>query len=108
MSLTKFRELLVEHFKVETASAEGMIILEFLDKQIVEQKAEYKLNKDTGRISFGKYKGFTIKDVLKCPSGKGESYLQWLMNQSWFVDEKYPDLYQQIKDCKIKKKVKTT
>ena len=61
MSLTKFRELLVEHFKVETMSADQLVILEFLDKQIVEQKAEYKLNKDTGRIAFGKYKGFTIK-----------------------------------------------
>ena len=108
MSLTKFRELLVEQLKEQMVSADGVLILEFLDKQIVEQKAEYKLNKDTGRISFGKYKGFTIKDVLKCPSGKGESYIQWLMNQSWFVDDKYPDLYQQIKDCKIKKKLKST
>ena len=108
MSLIKFKEQLLAHLPLDAMTTEQMVIIDFLDNKINEQKEEFKLNKDTGRVSFGKYRGFLIKEIIKCPSGKGTGYLEWLLCQSWFSEDKYPDLYTQIKECKIKKKVKNT
>lgn len=42
---------------------------------------------EDGRLTFGKYKGEHIDDVLEMD----ESYCEWLYDQD-FVAERYPDL----------------
>ena len=108
MSLIMFKEQLLTHIPLDTMTTEQMVIVDYLDTQINEQKAEYKLNKDSNKMTFGRYSGYTIKEIVKCPSGKGTGYLEWLLCQSFFTEDKYPDLFTQLKECKIKKKVKTT
>ena len=108
MSLPKFREQLLLSIPLDTMNPEQMLIINFLDTQILEQKAKFKLNKDSNRFTFGKYKGYTVEEIIRCPSGKGTSYLEWLICQSFFTDVLYPDLYAQLKECKIKKKIKIT
>jgi hypothetical protein len=99
----KIKKLISEKFEERTPDQQ--LILDYIDELIIEQNLEFKSNKSSGKITFGKYKGYTIKEVLKTPDNKGLHYIQWLMIQSWFSEDKFEDLYKQIKDAKIKKKV---
>jgi hypothetical protein len=77
-------------------------ILDFIDDFIQAEDAKYQKNKQNRALSFGKFKGFTIKEVLA--ADKGKSYLEWLTQQQWFNSDKFPDLYDDIQTSGFKKK----
>lgn len=67
-------------------------------KNLEDEK--YKALKTERRVTFGKFKGFTISELCKTP--KGKDYCRWLLSQSWFT-EKFTDLIEDIQKEGIKK-----
>ena len=65
-----------------------------------EQKKYDELKKDR-KLSFGKYRGYTVRELAL--TQKGKDYLSWLLGQGWFV-EKNKTLVEEIGELGIKKK----
>ena len=63
---------------------------------ISEQTKQYKKNVQDGKISFGKYKGFSVKELSGLE--KGLDYLGWLLKQQWFSEDKFGSLYDAIRN----------
>ena len=80
----------------------GADLMQFIQEYSDRQYEEYKKLKANRELHFGKYKGYTIKEL--CLTTKGKDYMIWLMSQTWFSEDKYPDLYDDIKSCGLKKK----
>ena len=68
-----------------------------------DEDDKYQKLKQEGKITFGKYKGYTITEMQR--TSKGKDYLRWLLQQTWFT-EKFTDLVEQIENEGIKKKNK--
>tara|TARA_R110001606_G_scaffold114673_1_gene242249 strand:- start:1326 stop:1631 length:306 start_codon:yes stop_codon:yes gene_type:complete len=66
-------------------------LIKFVRDFISADQAEYKKNADSGKLTFGKYRGLTVEQVVGLP--KGQSYLKWMSNQLWFEEDKFPMLY---------------
>lgn len=66
----------------------------------IEQKKFKQLKKDN-KITFGRYRGYTPKELAL--TEKGKDYLSWLLTQDWMM-EKRSDLVEHIKELGIKKK----
>jgi hypothetical protein len=104
MSLVKFRDALVAEIPdVDTSNK----VFKFLQDYIENDIKLYKSNKKDNKLTFGKFAGYTIKEVAS-GGDKGKSYLEWLMAQSWFTEEKFPNEYEELKRLKIKKKPRAT
>ena len=102
-SLIKFRSSLLEAFP--DIAVENEEIYNFVEKYIEDQQKEFKQNKGANKLSFGKYAGYSISELAL--TDKGKSYLEWLVGQSFFTPEKFPEYYDEIKRLKIKKKTRT-
>ena len=103
MSLNKFKIALLEKFpdfKVENEE-----IYNFEETYIADQQREFKQNKSGNKLSFGKYVGYSISELAL--TDKSKSYLEWLVSQTFFTVEKFPEYYDEIKRLKIKKKTRT-
>lgn len=96
-------------FDDETASLTPMPsktaeeIIQFINDYIDAKTKEYKTNVESNRITFGKWKGLTVKEV--CASDKGKDYLKWLLKQQWFTEDKNPNLFEDLRACKVLKKI---
>ena len=101
MALVRFRDNLLEQMP-DINQTEG--VFKFLQEYIEKEQKEYKNNKKDNKLSFGKFSGYTIKEVAS--SEKGKSYLEWLMAQSWFTPDKFQEHYDELKRLKITKKVR--
>ena len=77
-------------------------VLSWIQAYIEEQQETYSKNKENKALTFGKYKGYTVKELSLTP--KGRDYISWLLNQQWFVEDKFATLYEEIKAVGIKKK----
>ena len=100
MSLNKFKIALLEKFpdfKVENEE-----IYNFVETYIADQQREFKQNKSGNKLSFGKYVGYSISELAL--TSKGYEYIQWLTQQAWFNEEKYPNEFAELKKLGIKKK----
>jgi hypothetical protein len=97
MSLSKFAIAFDERFKTMPIEYRT-----FIDEYLENEKKQYDANKQNGKITFGKYKGYSVKELAL--TDKGKDYLQWLMAQTFFTEDKFPDLHKELKDLKIKKK----
>ena len=97
MSLSKFAIAFYERF--ESMPPEYKT---FIDEYMDNERKEYESNKSNGRITFGKYKGYSVKELAL--TEKGKDYLQWLMAQTFFTEDKFQDLHKELKELKIKKK----
>jgi hypothetical protein len=75
---------------------------EFIKNYIEQEQKAYESNKSNGKLTFGKFKGYSVKELSL--TIKGKEYLQWLMSQTFFTDDKFPDLFKELNDLKIKKK----
>lgn len=100
MALRRLVEELNAKYDADNSTAKD--ILDFIDTFVEDEQKTYKKNKDNRALMFGKWKGFTIKELSV--SDKGRSYVEWLLTQQWFEESKYPDLFEDIKACNIKKK----
>jgi hypothetical protein len=78
-------------------------ILDFIDEFITEQDDQYRKNKENKALSFGKWKGFTIKELSV--SDKGKSYLEWLLSQQWCSEDKFGYIHEECRLLNIKKKI---
>lgn len=72
-------------------------IQDFVD----EEDKKYSKNKENRALTFGKYKGFTVKEMSL--TEKGKSYLSWLLSQQWCTEDKFGYIYEDCKKYKIKK-----
>lgn len=100
MSLIKFRDNLLENIPdLDNTNP----VFKFLQDYIETEQKVYKANKKDGKLNFGKFSSFTIKEVAS--SEKGRSYLTWLLSQSWFTPDKFEAEHLELKRLKIKKKI---
>lgn len=97
MSWPKF----VEAFKEKFPEIDEDVV-EWIEDYIKENKKEYRDNRDSGKLTFGKYKGYEISELAQ--TEKGKDYLQWLMAQSFFSEDKFTCYHNKLKELGIKKK----
>ncbi len=97
MSLSKFAIAFDERFKTMPVEYRT-----FIDEYMENEKKEYNNNKQNGKLTFGKYRGYSVKELAL--TEKGKEYLQWLLAQTFFTVDKFPDLHKELNDLKIKKK----
>ena len=71
-------------------------LMDTIKEYILEQNKQYKKNVQDGKISFGKYKGFSVKELSGLE--KGLDYLGWLLKQQWFSEDKFGSLYDAIRN----------
>ena len=71
-------------------------LMDNIKEYISEQNKEYKKNVQDGKIRFGKYKGFSVKELSTLE--KGLDYLGWLLKQTWFSEDKFRSLYDAIRN----------
>jgi hypothetical protein len=69
-------------------------VFKFVNDFIENEQANYKKNKDSGLITFGKFKGQSVEQVAQLD--KGLDYLGWISRQSWFSADKFPALYTKV------------
>jgi uncharacterized protein (DUF3820 family) len=100
MSWPKFVEAFKEKFPEEHVVKEDVV--EWIEDYIKENKKEYRDNRDSGKLTFGKYKGYEISELAQ--TEKGKDYLQWLMAQSFFSEDKFTCYHNKLKELGIKKK----
>lgn len=106
MSLQKLLDHLQSRFsrdELPLSKATGSEVFDAIVEYKKIQDEQYKKLKSEGKITFGKYKGYTVKEM--CRTVKGKEYLSWLLTQSWF-QEKFTDLVEVIKKEGIKKKTR--
>ena len=99
MSLAKLQEGL----KKFTEDDKSYDVISYVNDFIDEQQKTYTQNKENRCISFGKFKGSSMEDMSKTTTGK--SYIQWLLKQSWFTEEKFQDLYEDMRTFGLLKKI---
>ena len=97
MSLNKFKIALLEKFP--DLKVENEEIYNFVETYIADQQREFKQNKSGNKLSFGKYVRYSISELAL--TDKGKSYLEWLVSQTFFTVEKFPEYYDEIKRLKI-------
>jgi hypothetical protein len=78
-----------------TESDPARDILAYVNEFISSSQEKYTQNTDNRALAFGKWKGNTMKDMSKTQAGK--SYIQWLLKQTWFTEEKFPDLFEDMR-----------
>ena len=101
MSLQKLYDQLNEKLNT-TPEMTKEDILGWIKAYNKKEQETYSKNKENKALTFGKYKGYTVKELSLTP--KGKDYIQWLLNQNWFVEDKFATLYEEIKAVGIKKK----
>lgn len=103
MSLQKLQIAIDNNFS-EVDRKSNKALYDFVKGYIEEKTAEYKSNRDQGLITFGKYKGSKVEELVKL--AKGRDYLGWVHRQTWFTSDKFPDLHAQIEEAipSLKKK----
>jgi hypothetical protein len=97
-ALTKFTDALYEQFPSITDE-----VKEWAANYIEEDSKAYRALKDDGKISFGKWRGYSIAELAQ--TSKGLDYISWLLSQAFFEESKFPALFADIKRLNIKKKV---
>lgn len=79
-------------------------IIQWLSQRIAKDKETFAKTKADGKLTFGKYAGYSLEELSK--TEKGKSYLQWLLSQSFFSKEKYPEYHAKLEELQIKKKLR--
>ena len=99
MSLAKLQEGLNKFSDTDS----GRDVLEYVNDFIAEQQKQYKDNKESRCLTFGKWKGFSMKEMAD--DDKGRSYIQWLIKQTWFTEDKFEDLFDDMRTHGLLKKI---
>lgn len=79
-------------------------VVDWIAQKIVKDKEVFAKTKADGKLTFGKYAGYSLDELAK--TDKGKSYLQWLLSQSFFSREKYPEYHAKLEELGLKKKTK--
>jgi len=86
---------------LEDVSDETQKVIQWITEYAEKRQKQYQDNKNSGKITFGKYKGQTVEAVAGLD--KGIDYLGWVSRQTWMSSEKFPTLFAQI-EAALKKK----
>ena len=108
MALRKLKESIIEEFPTidqEGHNVTADALLLFIDEYISIDQKQYEKNKANKALTFGKWKGFTVKELSV--SEKGNSYLEWLLSQTWCDESKFGYIHEECKALNIKKKTVT-
>ena len=97
MALAKFGVALKEKFPELDPE-----ISEFMASYMEKEQKEFQELKHDGKLTFGKFKGYSLDELAN--TSKGKEYLQWLMAQSFFSEDKFAAYHKQLKVLGIKKK----
>ena len=100
--IQRLLEHLGEKFE-DISTITGSDVYQAIEEYKAEEDEKYQKLKQEGKITFGKYKGYSVKEMTR--TMKGKDYLRWLLQQTWFT-EKFTDLVEQIEAQGIKKKNK--
>ena len=102
MSLNKLLETLLSEFPEDDDDTDSSRVINFIKKYIETEQKNYTENKDNNKLTFGKFKGYSVKELAL--TDKGIDYLQWLLSQSWCTEDKFGMIYDECKKLNIKKK----
>jgi len=100
MALNKLVEAINQDFDLEGNSASEL--LNFIENYAEKDREQYQKNKENKALTFGKYKGYTVKELSL--TMKGKDYLGWLLNQTWCSEEKFGYIHEECTKYKISKK----
>ena len=78
-------------------------IMTFITEYADEEAKKYEQNKTNNAINFGKYKGYTPKELSL--TEKGKDYLAWCLSQTWMTDDKFGSFIAECSKLGIKKKI---
>ncbi len=96
-ALAKFTDAFFEQFP-DITEEQRLWAANFIE----EDSKQFKALKDTGKFTFGRWKGYSVAELAQTP--KGLEYVQWCLQQAWFEESKFPTLYADITRLNIKKK----
>ena len=102
MALRALIQKLEEKFPTETVSADASAIMTFITEYADEEAKKYEQNKTNNAINFGKYKGYTPKELSL--TEKGKDYLHWMLSQTWMTEDKFGSIIAECNKLGIKKK----
>ena len=77
-------------------------LLDFITVFVEKDREQYKKNKENKALTFGKYKGYTVKELSL--TMKGKDYLGWLLNQTWCTEDKFTTIHEECATYNIVKK----
>lgn len=100
MSINKLLEAIRTDFIFEDNTAENLMI--FIEDYAEKDREQYQKNKENKALTFGKYKGYTVKELSL--TMKGKDYLGWLLNQTWCTEDKFGYIHDECAKYKISKK----
>ena len=103
MALRALIQKLEEKFPTETLSADASTIMTFITEYADEEAKKYEQNKANNAITWGKYKGYTPKELSL--TEKGKDYLAWCLSQTWMTDDKFGSFIAECSKLGIKKKI---
>ena len=75
MSLNKLLEAIRTEFIFEDNTSENLMI--FIEDYAEKDREQYQKNKENKALTFGKYRGYTVKELSL--TMKGKDYLGWLL-----------------------------
>jgi len=97
MSLTKLIEDLEAVHTYNGLADPAKAVVDWIRNYVNEKNKEFTANRDSNKITFGKYKGQTVEQVAKLD--KGLDYLSWILKQTWFSPDKFTNLHAQITEA---------
>lgn len=90
----------VQSTRLHTAKAKDLY--DFINNYYEEDQKQYQKNKENKALTFGRWRGFTVKELAV--SEKGKDYLSWLLSQTWCTPDKFGYIHEECKALNIKKK----
>ena len=106
MALNKLKDAILDEFPTvdqDNNTVSGVLLFQFIEKYCEEDRKQYETNKANKALTFGKWKGFTCKELSM--TEKGKDYLGWLLSQKWCSEDKFGYIHEECKELNIKKKV---
>ena len=100
MALNKLISAINQDFDLESSSASEL--LNFIENYAEKDREQYQKNKENKALTFGKYKGYTVKELSL--TMKGKDYLGWLLGQTWCTEDKFAYIHDECTKYKISKK----
>ena len=97
MSLTTLLTELETAHPYAGLSEQTKIVVDWIRNYVEEKTKEFKENRESNRITFGRYKGQTVGQVVKLD--KGPEYLHWILKQTWFSPDRFKSLHGQITEA---------
>ena len=77
-------------------------LMEFIDTYCETERAKYQELKKNNLITWGKFKGMSVKELAS--TAKGKSYLEWTLRQTWVTPDRFGWFIEECQKEGIQKK----